>query len=83
MIPDLHDTMRDPRLRQVQWLDLVRVTPLQNAFEPMLPAIWLAGSFVAAAQGQVIVALGLSFMFFLTGLRLIHNAFHAALGLSH
>jgi len=29
-----------------------------------------------------VVALGLSFLFFLTGLRLVHNAFHSALGLS-
>src|ERR1019366_32210 len=28
------------------------------------------------------IALGFSFMFFLTGLRIVHNAFHSALGLS-
>ena len=83
MTRELHDTLRDPRLRQVQWLDLVRVTPMQVLFEPVLPALWLVASLIAAADGQVIVALGLSLMFFLTGLRLIHNAFHAALGLSH
>ena len=81
MSADLHDTLHDPRLRQVKWLDLVRVTPLQVVFELLLPAIWLAASLVAAAYGQVLLALGLSFMFFLTGLRLIHNAFHAAVGL--
>lgn len=83
MAPDPHDTFRDPRLRQVQWLDLVRVTPKQVVFELALPAIWFAASLVAAAEGQIILALGLSFMFFLTGLRLIHNAFHAAVGVSH
>ena len=41
-----------------------------------------AASLLAAAYGYYVVALGLSFMFFLTGLRLIHNAFHCALGLS-
>jgi len=79
----LHTPLRDPRLRQVQWRDLVRVTAMQIVFELALPAIWLAASLIAAAEGQVIIALGLSFMFFLTGLRLIHNAFHVALGLSH
>jgi fatty acid desaturase len=34
------------------------------------------------ADGHYVLALGLSFVFFLTGLRLIHNAFHSALGLS-
>ena len=80
---DLNNTPRDPRLRQVRWLDLVRVTPLQVLFELSLPALWLAASLIAAANGLIIVALALSFMFFLTGLRLIHNAFHAAVGLSH
>jgi fatty acid desaturase len=80
---DLHDTLHDPRLRRVQWLDLVRVTPKQVLFELALPATWLAASLIAAADGPIIVALSLSFMFFLTGLRLIHNAFHAAVGLSH
>ena len=81
--PELHNTLRDPRLRQVQWLDLVSVKPLQVAFELALPALWLVASLIAAAEGLVVVALGLSFMFFLTGLRLIHNAFHVAVGLSH
>ena len=48
----------------------------------MLPAAWLAASLLAAGYGHQIIALGFSFVFFLTGLRLIHNAFHSALGLS-
>ncbi|HWB32370.1 MAG TPA: fatty acid desaturase [Acidobacteriaceae bacterium] len=42
---------------------------------------WLAASLVLAAYGHQLIALGFSFFFFLTGLRLVHNAFHAALGL--
>jgi fatty acid desaturase len=76
------NTPHDPRLRAMQWRDLVGVTPLQVVLEPLLPAAWLAASLVTAAHGHYLVALGLSFMFFLTGLRLIHNAFHGALGLS-
>jgi fatty acid desaturase len=76
------NTLRDPRLRTVRWRDLVRVTPLQVLIEPLLPAAWLAGSLAAAGSRHYVLALALSFMFFLTGLRLIHNAFHGALGLS-
>jgi len=76
------NTLHDPRLRAMRWHDLVSVTPLQVLAEPLLPAAWLAASLLAAANGRYVIALGLSFMFFLTGLRLIHNAFHSALGLS-
>ena len=78
-MPDIY---HDPRLRSVMWRDLVPVTHLEIFAEPVLPAIWLAASLGMAARGNYILALGLSFMFFLTGLRLVHNAFHAALGMS-
>ena len=76
------DIFHDPRLRAVGWRDLVSVTPFEILWEPVLPAVWLAASLLAAAYGHQIIALGFSFLFFLTGLRLIHNAFHSALGLS-
>jgi len=76
------DIFHDPRLRAVGWRDLVRVTPFEILLEPVLPAAWLGASFLMAAYGHYVLALGLSFMFFLTGLRLIHNAFHSSLGLS-
>jgi fatty acid desaturase len=76
------NTWHDPRLRSIRWRDLLRVTPLQVLAEPLLPAAWLAASLIAAGFGHYLPALALSFMFFLTGLRLIHNAFHRALGLS-
>jgi fatty acid desaturase len=72
----------DPRIRSVKWRDLVFVNHLEIWGELLLPSAWLAGSLVAAGNGWHVVALGLSFMFFLTGLRLVHNAFHSALGLS-
>jgi len=78
-VPDIY---HDPRLRSVMWRDLVPVTHLEIFAEPMLPAIWLAASLGMAARGNYILALGLSFMFFLAGLRLVHNAFHSALGMS-
>jgi fatty acid desaturase len=76
------DIFHDPRLRAVGWRDLVRVTSFEILLEPLLPAAWLAASLLTAAYHCYVLALGLSFLFFLTGLRLIHNAFHSSLGLS-
>jgi len=72
----------DPRLRAVEWRDLVTVRRFEVFTEPVIPAMWLAVSLLMAGFGHFIVALGCSFFFFLTGLRLVHNAFHTALGLS-
>jgi hypothetical protein len=60
----------------------VHVTSFEILLEPLLPAAWLAASLSIAAYGHYVVALGFAFVFFLTGLRLIHNAFHTSLGLS-
>lgn len=73
---------RDPRVRAVAWRDLVAVSPAEVAAELVLPLPWLVGSWMLAAAGHVWLALPLSFVFFLTGLRFVHNAFHGALGLS-
>lgn len=72
----------DPRLKFVEWRDLVPVQRLEILAEPLLPAAWLAASLTLAGLGHYGIALGFSFFFFLTGLRLVHNAFHTALGLS-
>ena len=58
------------------------VARLEIVGELLLPLAWLGGSLLVAARGYYGIALGLSFMFFLAGLRLVHNAFHSALGLS-
>jgi fatty acid desaturase len=71
----------DPRIRSVPWRDLVTVRGREVITEMLLPSVWLALSLVAARFGWYVVALGLSFMFFLAGLRVVHNAFHHALGL--
>jgi fatty acid desaturase len=68
-------------LRPVAWRDLVPVNHWEVISELLLPAAWLAASLFAAGRGWYAAALGLSFMFFLTGLRIVHNAFHGALGL--
>jgi fatty acid desaturase len=72
----------DSRLRFVEWRDLVPVHRLEVLTEPLLPAAWLSASLVLAGFGHYVFALGCSFFLFLTGLRLVHNAFHTALGLS-
>jgi fatty acid desaturase len=72
----------DPRLQSVEWRDLVAVRRLEILKEPLLPAVWLTASLVLAGYRHYGIALVCSFFFFLTGLRLVHNAFHGALGLS-
>jgi len=69
-------------LHAVQWRDLLPLRRSEVAGELALSLPWLAGSVFAAATGHGLVALACSFMFFLTGLRQVHNAFHNALGLS-
>lgn len=72
---------RDPRIRSVAWRDLVAVRRKEVIAELLLPSAWLVCSLIAAELGSYVVALALSFMFFLAGLRVVHNAFHHALGL--
>jgi len=72
----------DPRLQFVEWRDLVSLRRFEVFSEPLLPAAWLAASLLFAGFGHFGLALGFSFFFFLTGLRVVHNAFHCSLGLS-
>jgi fatty acid desaturase len=74
--------LRDPRVRAVAWRDLVALSPVEVVAELALPLPWLFGSWMLAAAGHMWLALPLSFIFFLTGLRFVHNAFHGALGLA-
>ena len=69
-------------VRAVPWKDLVQLSPSDVVQELSISLPWLIGSWIAASHQQYLVALGCSFMFFLTGLRQVHNAYHYALGLS-
>jgi len=71
----------DPRLRRVAWRDLTELTDRESLVELLRPMPWLIGSLVAARFGWFPIALGLSFFFFLAGLRQVHDAFHHNLGL--
>jgi fatty acid desaturase len=73
--------LRDSRLRQVHWRDLIALSPLETLLELAHPLPWLAASLALVALGWWPAALPCSFMFFLTGLRQIHDAYHSALGL--
>lgn len=72
----------DPRLAAVLWRDLVPLNRIEVACELLISAPWLALSLLAAHWRVYPAALAASFMFFLTGLRQVHNAYHYALGLS-
>lgn len=73
---------QNPELRRVQWKDLTRLSPLEVFIENTISLPWLACSIYFAAQQQYLAALPFSFLFFLTALRHVHNAFHYALGLN-
>ena len=66
----------------VQWKDLLQLGRGQVAGELLLSLPWLLASWLLAGSGRYVAALACSFMFFLTGLRQAHNAFHGSLGLS-
>ena len=64
----------------MQWRDLVPMRPIDGWTECLHPLPWLVASWLLAAQGWWLVALPCSFMFFLTALRLNHEAIHGHLG---
>ena len=69
-------------LTLVKWKDLVALSQKDILIELSLSLPWLISSLFFAYLGWYPVALFCSFMFFLTGLRQVHNAFHFALGIS-
>jgi fatty acid desaturase len=75
------EILQDPRVRSVAWRDLVTVSRLEIAKELALSLPFLALSLVLADLGWFMPALAASYVFFLTGLRQVHNAYHYALGI--
>ena len=69
-------------VRQVPWRDLVPMSRAEGLVECAHPLPWLAGSWLLAQHGLYLLAAPLSFMFFLTALRLNHEAIHGHLGFS-
>lgn len=70
------------KLRNVEWRDLLYLQRWEIFYELTLSLPWLFLSLYFASTSIWLVALFCSFMFFLTGLRQVHNAFHYALGIS-
>ena len=77
------EIMKDPRIRQVEWKDLLSLSKYEVIKELFISLPWLVSSLYLAHQGFYLIALALSFVFFLTGLRQVHNAYHYALGISN
>lgn len=75
------EILQDPRVRSVEWKDLLHLNKLDVVMELTISLPWLLASWWFAEQRLYIGALICSFMFFLTGLRQVHNAYHYALGI--
>jgi len=75
-------TLRDTRVRSVEWKDLTHLSAGEIVKELLLSLPWLVASLWLAHAGWYLLALPASFLFFLVGLRQVHNAYHYALGLS-
>lgn len=74
--------LRDPRVRSVDWHDLTRLNRTEIVHELLLSTPWLVLSLLLASVRLYPLALVASFMFFLAGLRQVHNAYHYVLGIS-
>jgi fatty acid desaturase len=66
--------------RLVPWRDLTPMMPRDGVVECLHPLPWLLGSFAFAQTRLWVPAIVCSFMFFLTALRLNHEAIHHNLG---
>lgn len=66
----------------VEWRDLVALSQTEILIELCLPLPWLLLALLAGAHGQTAAVIAATFVMFMTGLRVTHNAFHRTLGLS-
>ena len=71
-------TCAKPRVR---WSDLRTYSQWEKIRELYLPLPWLALSLWATSNDWFVLTIVAAFYFFLTGLRVTHNAFHYCLGL--
>ena len=72
----------DRILKTHEWQDLVKYKPWEIAKEISLPLPWFILEMWAAANQHTVLMLFAAAYFFLTCLRVSHNAFHYCLGLS-
>lgn len=69
-------------LKANEWHDLIKVKPWEVVKEISLPLPWFFLEIWAASNQYYVLMLFATFYFFLTCLRVSHNAFHYAIGLS-
>lgn len=74
--------LHDQRLRAVRWRDLTRLSLTEKFIENTITFPWLIASLALAHFRLYLPAVPCSFLFFLTGLRQVHNGFHYTLGIS-
>jgi len=74
--------MKDNLINNVEWKDLLTYQPWETLKELFLPIPWIILALWATSQTWYWLTLPASFYFFLACLRVSHNAFHYALGLS-
>jgi fatty acid desaturase len=74
--------LQDKRLQAIQWKDLTSISLSERLIENTLTLPWLALSWLLAYYKFYLAAIPFSFLFFLTGLRQVHNGFHYTLGTS-
>ena len=65
----------------IAWRDLVACRPDEVVRELCLPLPWLALALWFGSSGHPLAAVLATFVLFMTGLRVTHNAFHRTLGL--
>lgn len=70
----------DPRIRTVEWRDLLALSPVEKVWELVLSLPWLVGSVLCYRTGWYALGAFCSFYFFLTGLRQSHGAQHYTMG---
>lgn len=68
------------KLAAVEWRDLITMRPRDGVVECLHPVPWLVGSWLLAEVRLWPLAVIASFVFFLTALRLNHEAIHGNLG---
>ncbi len=75
-------TLSREAIASIRWRDLTPMTIRDGVIECWHPLPWLIASWLSAAQSLWLLAMLASFMFFLTALRLNHEAIHGNLGFS-
>ncbi|MGV3773283.1 MAG: fatty acid desaturase [Verrucomicrobiales bacterium] len=77
-----HPMEGHPSPLQAPWKDLVRLSTAERVWELFLPLPWLVLSLALFQSHWFILGIAPVFYFFLTGLRLSHQAQHYSIGLS-